>query len=29
MDEEGKEVILETAQDLWNLLIKINPGYGE
>ena len=29
MDVEGKEVFLETAQDLWNLLIKINPGYGE
>jgi hypothetical protein len=29
MDEEGKEVILETAQDLWNLLILTNPKYGE
>lgn len=29
VDETGKEVHLETAQDLWNLLITINPGYGE
>jgi hypothetical protein len=29
VDEEGKEVILETAQDLWNLLTIINPKYGE
>ena len=29
VDENDQEVFLETAQDLWNLLIKINPGYGE
>lgn len=29
VDEEGKEVTLETAQDLWNLLTIINPKYGE
>ena len=28
-DEDGKEIILENAQDLWNLLIKSNPRYGE
>ena len=28
-DETGKEIILESAQDLWNLLIKSNPGYGD
>ncbi len=29
VDDNNQEVFLETAQDLWNLLIKINPGYGE
>lgn len=29
VDEAGKEVYLETAQDLWNLLISINPTYGD
>lgn len=29
IDEAGKEVYLETAQDLWNLLITINPAYGD
>lgn len=29
MDEQGKEVYLETANDLWNLLISINPAYGD
>jgi len=29
VDPEGKEVILETAQDLWNLLLTINPLYGD
>ena len=29
VDENDKEVYLETAQDLWNLLIQINPSYGE
>ena len=26
---DDKEVILETAQDLWNLLLTINPLYGD
>ena len=29
VDDQGKEVYLETAQDLWNLLISINPAYGD
>lgn len=29
IDENNKEVFLETAQDLWNLLITINPAYGD
>ena len=29
MDIQGKEVFLETAQDLWNLLIVINPNYDD
>ena len=29
LDEHGKEIYLETATDLWNLLISINPAYGE
>lgn len=29
LDTEGREVYLETAQDLWNLLISINPAYGD
>ena len=29
IDTEGREVYLETAQDLWNLLISINPAYGD
>ena len=29
VDVDGKEVYLETAQDLWNLLISINPAYGD
>ena len=29
MDIEGKEVFLETAQDLWNLLVVINPNYDD
>lgn len=29
LDEQGKEIYLETATDLWNLLISINPAYGE
>jgi hypothetical protein len=27
MDVEGKEVFLETAQDLWDLLVLTNPSY--
>ena len=29
MDTDNKEIYLETANDLWNLLISINPAYGE
>lgn len=29
IDAEGNEVILENANDLWNLLIAINPSYGD
>ena len=29
IDPDGKEVLLETAQDLWNLLLTINPLYGD
>ncbi len=29
LDSDNKEVYLETALDLWNLLIAINPAYGE
>jgi hypothetical protein len=29
LDEESNPVYLETAQDLWNLLIRINPAYGD
>lgn len=29
IDENQKEIILESAQDLWNLLIKTNPSYGD
>ena len=29
MDIQGKEVFLETAQDLWNLLVVINPNYDD
>lgn len=29
LDDEGNEIYLESAQDLWNLLISINPSYGE
>lgn len=29
IDAEGNEVILESAHDLWNLLIAINPSYGD
>ena len=26
--EDGEQVTLETAVDLWNLLLRINPNYG-
>lgn len=26
---DGTEVFLESAEDLWNLLIILNPGYGD
>lgn len=29
IDENQKEIILESVQDLWNLLIKTNPSYGD
>ena len=29
MSEDGVEIYLESAEDLWNLLVHINPGYGE
>jgi len=29
VDMEGKEVYLETASDLWSLLISINSSYGD
>jgi len=29
IDVDNKEVYLETASDLWNLLISINPAYGD
>jgi len=29
LDADGKEIILENAQDLWNLLLTLNPAYGE
>jgi hypothetical protein len=28
-DETEKEIILENAQDLWNLLVRTNPSYGD
>lgn len=29
LDDEGNEVLLETADNLWNLLLRINPKYGD
>lgn len=29
LDSDDKEVYLESAQDLWNLLLSINPAYGD
>jgi hypothetical protein len=29
LDDEDKPIYLETAHDLWNLLLRINPAYGD
>ena len=29
MDESGEEVLLENAQDLWNILVNNNPTYAD
>lgn len=29
IDADNKEIFLESAQDLWELLINLNPSYGE
>jgi hypothetical protein len=29
LDEEDKPIYLETASDLWNLLLRINSAYGD
>jgi hypothetical protein len=29
MSEDGVEIVLETVNDLWNLLLRVNPKYGE
>jgi len=29
LDEEDRPIYLETASDLWNLLLRMNPAYGE
>lgn len=29
LDDENNTIYLETASDLWNLLIRINPAYGD
>jgi hypothetical protein len=29
LSEDGVEIILETVHDLWNLLLRVNPKYGE
>ena len=29
MDEDGNILVIEGAGDLWNLLLRINPKYGE
>jgi hypothetical protein len=29
LDEEDTPIYLETAHDLWNLLLRINPAYGD
>jgi hypothetical protein len=29
LDDEDRPIYLETAHDLWNLLLRINPAYGD
>ena len=29
LDEEDRPIYLETANDLWNLLLRMNPAYGD
>jgi hypothetical protein len=29
LNEADEEIVLNTAEDLWNLLVSINPKYGE
>lgn len=29
LDEDNKEIYINNAEDLWNLLIQVNPKYGE
>lgn len=29
LSEDGVEIVLETVNDLWNLLLRVNPKYGE
>jgi hypothetical protein len=29
LDTDDREIYLESAQDLWNLLLAINPSYGD
>ena len=29
LDDEHNTIYLETASDLWNLLIRMNPAYGD
>lgn len=28
-EDDGSTLVLETAHDLWNFLLKMNPGYGD
>lgn len=29
LNESNEEIVLTTAEDLWNLLVSVNPRYGE
>jgi hypothetical protein len=29
LDDDSKEIYLNNAEDLWNLLLELNPKYGE